>query len=49
MPKGQLSTEADEIAKHALEHTDISQVPLVKTGCDSFVSWHPRTDPFMNS
>jgi organic radical activating enzyme len=41
MPKGQLSTEADEIAKHALEYTDISQVPLVKTGCDSFVSWHP--------
>jgi len=44
MPKGQLSTEADEVAR---THNEIEtffkyeELPLVKTGCDSYASWHP--------
>jgi len=44
MPKGQLSTEADEVAR---THNEIetffnyNDLPLVKTGCDSYASWHP--------
>jgi len=44
MPKGQLSTEADDVA---YTHREIEtffkyeELPLVKTGCDSYASWHP--------
>jgi len=44
MPAGQLSTEADEVAR---THKEIEtffkyeELPLVKTGCDSYASWHP--------
>jgi 7-carboxy-7-deazaguanine synthase len=44
MPKGQLSYEADEVAR---THNEIEtffnykDLPLVKTGCDSYASWHP--------
>lgn len=44
MPKGQLSIEADEVAR---THKEIEtffkygELPLVKTGCDSYASWHP--------
>ena len=44
MPKGQLSTEADDVA---YTHTEIESfqtyesLPLVSTGCDSYASWHP--------
>ena len=44
MPKGQLSTEADEVAR---THNEIEtffkyeELPLVSTGCDSYASWHP--------
>lgn len=44
MPKGELSSDADEVAH---THTAIeafqtyNDLPLVKTGCDSFASWHP--------
>ena len=44
MPKGQLSIEADEVAR---THNEIEtffkyeELPLVKTGCDSYASWHP--------
>ena len=41
MPKGQLSTEADEIAEVVHHFTDYKQLPLVSTGCDSYASWHP--------
>ena len=45
MPRGQLSTEADDIAH---THTMIesfqtyNDLPLVSTGCDSYASWDPR-------
>lgn len=44
MPRGELSTEADEVAK---THNEIEtffkyeELPLVSTGCDSYASWHP--------
>ena len=44
MPRGQLSTEADEVAR---THKEIEtffkyeSLPLVSTGCDSYASWHP--------
>ena len=41
MPKGQLSTEADDIAKVAHMYTKYENLPLVPTGCDSYASWHP--------
>jgi organic radical activating enzyme len=41
MPKGQLSTEADEIAIVAHNYNKYEELPLVETGCDSYASWHP--------
>lgn len=41
MPKGCISTEADEIAKHADMYKLYDDLPLVATGCDSYPSWHP--------
>lgn len=39
---GVKSTEADEIAKNVGLYKTIADVPLAKTGCDSFISWHPE-------
>lgn len=41
MPKGQLSKEADEVASKISMFKTLDEVPLVTTGCDSFISWHP--------
>ena len=41
MPKGRLSTEADEIAKQIHDFKFYHELPLVSTGCDSYASWHP--------
>ena len=41
MPRGHLSTEADEIAQVAHNYDKYEQLPLVATGCDSYASWHP--------
>ena len=41
MPKGHLSTEADEVAKHVDRYKYYDDLPLVATGCDSYPSWHP--------
>jgi organic radical activating enzyme len=38
---GEKSTEADDIAKNIELYKSIADVPLAKTGCDSFISWHP--------
>jgi organic radical activating enzyme len=44
MPKGEISIEADDVA---YTHANIEsfqkyqELPLVKTGCDSYASWHP--------
>ena len=43
MPRGELSTEADNVAvMHAKQRfTEYKALPLVSTGCDSYASWHP--------
>lgn len=41
MPKGELSTEADIIAKRIDDFKTYQELPLVSTGCDSYASWHP--------
>lgn len=51
MPKGEKSTEADEVALIAKSFNSINDVPLVKTGCDSPISWHPgfkHLSPLLN-
>jgi 7-carboxy-7-deazaguanine synthase len=42
LPKGQASTEVDEIAQVAHMFTKYEDLPLVSTGCDSYASWDPR-------
>jgi len=41
MPRGVLSTEADDIAQVAYHFNKYEELPLVSTGCDSYASWHP--------
>jgi len=43
MPRGELSTEADDLAAiHELyPYPKYETLPLVTTGCDSYASWHP--------
>lgn len=43
MPNGELSTEADEIMKSdiGINAKDIKELPLAKTGCDSYPAIHP--------
>ena len=41
MPRGELSTEADDIATVVHHFTNYNELPLVSTGCDSYASWHP--------
>jgi 7-carboxy-7-deazaguanine synthase len=42
LPKGQASTEVDDIAQVAHMFTKYEELPLVSTGCDSYASWDPR-------
>jgi len=43
MPRGELSTEADELASihEFAPFPKYENLPLVTTGCDSYASWHP--------
>lgn len=41
MPRGELSTEAENVAKNVHLYKDYKELPLVSTGCDSYASWHP--------
>ena len=40
MPRGELSSEANEIAEVAHLYNKYEELPLVSTGCDSYASWH---------
>jgi len=42
MPRGECSTEADEVAKTVELYNKYDDLPLVNTGCDSYASWHPK-------
>lgn len=41
MPRGQHSTEADDISTVIHLYNRYEELPLVSTGCDSYASWHP--------
>ena len=43
MPRGELSTDADDVASihGAYPFASYETLPLVSTGCDSYASWHP--------
>lgn len=41
MPRGMLSTEAEELGEVAHLYNRYEELPLVSTGCDSYASWHP--------
>lgn len=45
MPDGQRTTEPEDIAKTFLVENpgcSYEELPLAKTGCDSYASWHPK-------
>jgi len=42
MPRGELSTEAEDIAEVVHMFNKYEDLPLVNTGCDSYASWDPR-------
>jgi 7-carboxy-7-deazaguanine synthase len=42
MPRGEASTEADNVAKTVQLYKTYEELPLVNTGCDSYASWHPK-------
>lgn len=50
LPKGQKSTEPEEIASNIQLYKNYDDLPLARTGCDSYASWHPAfkdLSPFM--
>jgi 7-carboxy-7-deazaguanine synthase len=50
MPKGELSSAADEVAEVVHMYSKYEQLPLVESGCDSYASWHPafkNLSPYM--
>jgi len=42
LPRGQTTTEPEEIAEAIAEFKTYEELPLAKTGCDSYASWHPK-------
>lgn len=42
LPRGQATTEPEEIAERIAEFKTYEELPLAKTGCDSYASWHPK-------
>lgn len=46
LPEGQKSTEPDDIAKGIDKYKSYNDLPLAKTGCDSYPSWHPKFKRF---
>ncbi len=46
MPRGELSTEVNDIAARVHYFKDYKDLPLVSTGCDSYASWDPRFKEF---
>ena len=41
MPRGESSTEAEDLGQLAHMFNKYEELPLVSTGCDSYASWHP--------
>lgn len=52
MPKGERTTEPEDIAKTIELYKNYEDLPLARTGCDSYASWHPdfkHLSPFMTT
>jgi 6-pyruvoyltetrahydropterin 2'-reductase len=50
LPRGEKTTEPDEIAANVHLYKTYEDLPLARTGCDSYASWHPafkHLSPFM--
>lgn len=41
LPAGEKTTEPDEIGRQVHLYKTFMDLPLAKTGCDSYASWHP--------
>jgi organic radical activating enzyme len=41
LPAGQKTTEPDDIGRQVHLYKTFMDLPLAKTGCDSYASWHP--------
>jgi 7-carboxy-7-deazaguanine synthase len=41
LPRGQKTTEPDEIGQKVHLYKTFNDLPLAQTGCDSYASWHP--------
>ena len=41
LPAGQKTTEPDDIGREVHLYKTFMDLPLAKTGCDSYASWHP--------
>lgn len=42
LPENQRSDEPEQIAKTLTDESTYDSLPLAKTGCDSYASWHPQ-------
>lgn len=42
LPKGQRTTEPDEIGSQVHLYKTFNDLPLANSGCDSYASWHPK-------
>ena len=42
MPRGEISSERDDVAANISFYGKYRDLPLVSTGCDSYASWDPR-------
>ena len=42
LPRGEKTTVPEEIAERIAEFKVYDELPLAKTGCDSYASWHPK-------
>lgn len=41
LPRGEKTNEPDEIGRQVHLYKNFMDLPLAKTGCDSYASWHP--------
>lgn len=42
LPKGEKSREPDAIALDIIKYQSYDDLPLARTGCDSYAAWHPK-------
>jgi len=42
LPRGEKTTEPEQIVERIAEFKTYEELPLASTGCDSYASWHPK-------